>query len=54
MLSFLGASGSSVGELFLQLVLELFDLGIALELGVLLGVERVLETVADLRLELFA
>ena len=40
------------GELLLQLVLDLFDLGVALELGVLLRVERVLEAVADLALEL--
>ena len=39
------------GELFLEFVLDLLDLGVALELGVLLGVERVLETVTDLGLE---
>ena len=40
------------GELLLQLVLDLLDHGVALELGVLLGVERVLEAVADLAFEL--
>jgi hypothetical protein len=36
-----------------QLVLDLLDHGVAVGLGVLLGVERVLEAVADLGLQLF-
>ncbi len=47
----MAACGIVGGKLLLELVLDLLDLGVALELGVLLGVERVLETVADLGLE---
>ncbi len=45
-------SASSCGEFFLELVLDLLDEGVGVELGVLLGVEGVLEAVADLAREL--
>ena len=40
------------GERFLELVLNLLDLSVAVEFGVLLGVESVLEAVAVLRLQI--
>ena len=44
----MAGGGVVFGQFLLQLVLDLLDQGVALELGVLLGVERVLEAVADL------
>ena len=46
LLSFLPAACVAFGQLMLEVVLELLDLGVALELGVLLGVERIGKLVA--------
>ena len=44
------SSGIALRELFLELILDGLDQGVAFEFGMLLGVERVRESSADLRL----